>query len=102
MDEQIVEQLKLIADLLRRRVEIAESQQAAQEELREEAADRFRDFKLEMPKLELPEWDHGAAMKRIEDRGEEERQERMEFQRALISEFKRHNELLEQLLSRKT
>lgn len=99
MDEQIVDQLRAIADLMRRRVEIAESQQAAYDEQRREAVDRLREFKLEMPKLELPTYDHDAAMKRIEERGEDERSERREFQQALLAEIKRHNELLERLLA---
>ena len=99
MDE-VAAKLDLIADLLSRRLELEERREADAKVQRIQAEERLRDFKLDMPKIEMSAIDsrHEAAMERIAHEAEETNRERREFQSALLSEIRRHNDLIEQLL----
>lgn len=99
MDE-VAAKLDLIADLLSRRLELEERREADNVVQRRLAEERMREFKLDMPKIEMPAIDsrHEAAVERIEHVAEETNRERREFQSALLSEIRRHNDLIEQLL----
>ena len=107
MDEEIRPLLKEIASELRARNDIIREQQRKADDMRSEVFSRFpfgqdKEGKPEFakPDFSFIERDHNAAMQRIKDDADRDRAQQSEFQEALLSEIRRLNHNLEELIQK--
>ena len=109
MSDDVSQHLAEIAALLRQRIEVAERAQRFQEERHQDsqvrASQMMERFQAQMPKIELPnlgfdEEDHRQSLRRIEQSGQEDRQEHYQFHERLLAAMERQTSVLERILTR--
>ena len=98
MDSEIIARLDAIADLMKQRLELEQRRETNLEAQRSEALERMREFKFEMPRLDMPKMEsHEEFTAKLEQAAERDRLERRTFEEALLTEMRRQSEALEKL-----